>query len=67
MKRRDETSTSQARDFPIRDRFTVSGLRLGDICFTCECRIIELGGERGLILAWCDCAFPEDHHEMEVL
>jgi hypothetical protein len=54
-------------EFPIRDRYTVSGLILGDICFTCECRILELGGEEGMVLAWCECAWPEDAAQMEVL
>jgi len=54
-------------EFPVRERFTVSGLCVGDVCFVCECRVVEVGGEEGMMLAWCDCAFPEDHHEMEVL
>jgi hypothetical protein len=54
-------------EFPIRERHTVSGLRAGDICFPCECRILEIGGEDGVTLAWCDCALPDDHHEMELL
>ena len=54
-------------EFPGRERYTVSGLCVGDICFTCECRVVEIGGEEGMTLAWCDCAFPGDHHEMEVL
>jgi len=53
--------------FPVLDRFTVSGSRVGDICFACECCIVEIGGEEGMMLAWCECVFPEDHHEMEVL
>jgi len=55
------------QSFPIRDRYTVSGLVVGDICFACECRILEIGGEEGMVLAWCECAWPEDAHEMEVL
>ena len=55
------------QSFPIRDRYTVSGLVVGDICFACECRILELGGEDGMVLAWCECAWPGDAHEMEVL
>jgi hypothetical protein len=55
------------QEFPIRDRSTVSGLILGDICFACECRILALGGEEGMLLAWCDCAWPEDAAEMELL
>jgi hypothetical protein len=57
----------KSREFPIVERYTVSGHGVGDICFECECRILEIGGEDGLTLAWCDCAFPEDHHEMEIL
>ncbi len=52
---------------PIRDRYTVSGLLVGDICFACECRIVGLAGEEGMVLAWCECAFPDDAAEMEVL
>jgi hypothetical protein len=48
-------------------RFTVSGHVVGDICFECECRIVEVGGPDGIALAWCDCALPDDHQEMEVL
>ncbi len=44
--------------FPIRDRYTVSGLLVGDICFTCECRIVELAGEEGMVLAWCEMRVP---------
>ena len=54
-------------EFPIRERYTVSGLILGDICFACECRILELGGEEGMVLAWCECEWPGDAAEMEVL
>lgn len=54
-------------NFPIRDRYTVSGLLVGDICFSCECRILELGGDEGMVLAWCECAWPGDAAEMEVL
>jgi hypothetical protein len=52
--------------FAATDRFTVAGLVVGDICFACECRVFEIGGG-GMSLAWCECAWPEDHHEMEVL
>jgi hypothetical protein len=55
------------QNFPSRDLYTVSGLILGDICFSCECRILELGGEEGVVLAWCECGWPDDWHEMEVL
>ncbi len=54
-------------EFPIRDRYTVSGHVVGDVCFTCRCRILELGGDEGMILAWCECGWPDDAHEMEVL
>ena len=54
-------------EFPVRDRYTVSGLVVGDLCFTCRCRVIELAGDEGISLAWCDCGWPEDAHEMEVL
>jgi hypothetical protein len=57
----------QLESFPVRDRYTVSGLVLGDICFACECRILELGGEEGMVLAWCECEWPADAAVMEVL
>ena len=55
------------QSFPIRDRCTVSGLVVGDICFACECRILELAGEEGMVLAWCECGWPDDASEMEAL
>ena len=64
MKKRTER---RAAEFPGRDRYTVSGLVVGDICFACECRVVRIGGDEGVTLAWCDCVFPEDHHEMELL
>jgi hypothetical protein len=66
MKKRGRTARAVER-FPVLDRFTVSGSRVGDFCFACECRVVAIGGEEGVALAWCDCVFPEDHHEMEVL
>jgi hypothetical protein len=54
-------------EFPMRDQYTVSGLVVGGICWECECRVVEIGGEDRLTLAWCDCRLPEDHDEMEVL
>jgi hypothetical protein len=54
------------RPFPTADRFTRSGHRVGDICFECECRVLEIGGPEGMLLGWCDCAWPEDHADMEV-
>ena len=53
-------------DFHARDRFNVSGMSVGDICFACECRVFAIAGE-GIAFAWCECAFPEDAREMEVL
>ena len=68
MKTTDITGSSvRVEEFPVRERYTVSGLRVADICWTCECRIVEIGGEAGITLAWCDCGFPENHHEMEIL
>ena len=55
------------RAFPLRGLYTVSGHEVGDIYFECECRVAAVGGGDGILLAWCDCAFPENHHEMEVL
>ncbi|MDQ5858934.1 MAG: hypothetical protein M3542_11750 [Acidobacteriota bacterium] len=54
-------------EFPIRERYTVSGHVVGDLCFTCECRTFELDCDEGMILAWCECGWPADAHEMEVL
>ncbi|HVE65477.1 MAG TPA: hypothetical protein VNC59_02770 [Thermoanaerobaculia bacterium] len=45
----------------------MSGHVVGDVCFTCECRILELGGDEGMFLAWCECGWPDDAHEMEIL
>jgi hypothetical protein len=53
--------------FPIRDRYTVSGLAVGDVCFTCRCRIVDFAGDEGTVLAWCECEWPENAAEMEVL
>lgn len=53
--------------FPIPDRYTVSGHVVGDVCFTCRCRVVEFAGDEQLVFAWCECAFPEDFSEMEVL
>jgi hypothetical protein len=52
--------------FPTADRFTRSGKPVGDICFECECRILEIGGPDGMLLAWCECAWPDDHAELEI-
>jgi hypothetical protein len=54
-------------DFPVRDRYTVSGLVVGDLCFTCCCRVIEIAGDEEMTFAWCECGWPEDAHEMEIL
>jgi len=68
MMTRDPASSSAGiNEFPVRERYTVSGLCIGDFCFTCERRIVEIGGEADMTLAWCDCGFPENHHEMEIL
>jgi hypothetical protein len=64
---KSESTARGVEGFPIFDRFTVSGSRVGDICFACECRIVEIGGEEEMTLAWCECVFPDDHHQMEVL
>ncbi len=53
--------------FPIHDRFTASGHCVGEVCFECRCRIAEFEGPNGILLAWCECSWPEDHHEMEIL
>lgn len=64
---RKKEGAKRREGFPVIERYTVSGHCVGDICFRCECRIVEIRGERGTTLAWCACAFPEDHHEMEIL
>jgi len=28
---------------------------------------VEFAGDEQLVFAWCECAFPEDFSEMEVL
>ena len=53
--------------FPMADRVNRSGHAIGEVCFACECRILEIGGPDGIVLAWCECAWPEDHAEMEVI
>jgi hypothetical protein len=53
--------------FPIRERYTVSGLVVGDVCFTCRCRIVDFAGDEGMVLAWCEYEWPENAAEMEVL
>jgi hypothetical protein len=53
--------------FPIRDRYTVSGHVVGDVCFACRCRIVEFAGYERMVLAWCECDFPADAAEMEIL
>ncbi|HEX9148988.1 MAG TPA: hypothetical protein VF958_07485 [Thermoanaerobaculia bacterium] len=55
------------QSFLVRDCYTVSGLVVGDICFTCRCRVVEFAGEDGMTLAWCDCEWADDAAEMEVL
>jgi len=68
MKTGDAPSSSvRLNEFPVQQQYTVSGLCVGDLCLTCECRIVEIGGEAGVTLAWCDCSFPENHHDMEIL
>ena len=54
-------------EFPIRDRFTVSGHVVGDVCFTCRCRVLEFVGDERMVFAWCECELPDDAAEMEVL
>jgi hypothetical protein len=52
--------------FPAAYRIAVSGHVVGDLCFDCKCRVVEIGGPGGMRLAWCECTLPEDHAEMEV-
>jgi hypothetical protein len=65
--RKSKMQRQTLEELPVRDRYTVSRLRVGDICFACESRVGAIGGEEGMTLAWCDCALPDDHHEMELL
>ena len=67
MKQLRRNGEASAQAFLIRDRYTVGGHVVGDICFACECRILELRGDEGMVLAWCECAWPGDAAEMEVL
>jgi hypothetical protein len=69
MARRGEKGRYRVRteEFPAAERYTVSGLCLGDLCFVCESRVQEIRGEEGKMLAWCGCAFPDDHQDMELL
>ena len=62
-----QRDSSGESGFPVRDRYNVAGHVVGDICFECECRILEIGGDDGMVLAWCECAWPEDAAVMEVL
>ncbi len=45
----------------------VSGMHVGDICFECESRVELIHFEKGLVLAWCECSWPDDHHMMEIV
>ena len=63
-KERPKPEPMTSEQFPTPDRFTFSGKRVGDICFECECRILEIGGPDGMLLAWCECVWPDDHGEM---
>jgi hypothetical protein len=54
-------------DFPIPDRYNVSGHVVGDVCFECRCRVLEFVGDGRIVFAWCECDWPEDAAEMEVL
>ena len=64
--RAEESAGRVVERFPTPDRFTRSGKRVGDICFECECRILEIGGPDGMLLAWCECGWPDEHDEMEI-
>ena len=55
------------RGFPTHDRYTITGHVVGDICWECECRVVEIGGPEGMTLAWCECGLPDDHADMEIL
>jgi hypothetical protein len=55
------------QEFPIRDRYAVSGHIVGDVCFACCCRVVEFSGDARMTFAWCECEFPDDAAEMEIL
>ena len=65
-KQRPKPEPMTREQFPTPDRFTFSGKRVGDICFECECRLLEIGGPEGMLLAWCECGWPDDHGEMQI-
>ncbi len=65
-RRADRNPVSAPTRFPAPDRVTRSGHVVGDICFACECRILEIGGPDGMLLAWCECGWPDDHGQMVV-
>ena len=44
----------------------VSGMHVGDVCFDCESRVEIIHAADGVLLAWCACSWPEDHHLMEI-
>ena len=67
MKKGPRRTRPYGSEFPVRDRCNVSGLVVGDICFTCCCRVLEFGGEEGMTLAWCECEWADDAALMEVL
>jgi hypothetical protein len=58
---------SRRQEFPIRDRYTVSGLVVGEVCFACRCRVLEFAGDERIVFAWCECDFPDDAAEMGIL
>jgi hypothetical protein len=47
-------------------RINLSGMHVGDICFECESRVEIIHASDGVLLAWCACSWPEDHHLMEI-
>jgi hypothetical protein len=47
-------------------RINVSGMHVGDICFECESRVEIVHSADGILLAWCECSWPDDHHLMEI-
>jgi hypothetical protein len=67
MREVTEKRTAATAAVPDGRSHTVTGHVVGDICFACECRILELAGDEGMVLAWCECGWPDDAAEMEVL
>jgi hypothetical protein len=49
------------------DQMNVAGFHVGDVCFDCESRVELLEGGNGVLLAWCECVWPDEHYLMEII